>query len=147
MDGTCCQWRCCQVTFWYVPCVGLYRRQCVPRSAACGACAAHAAHRGTKVSHAALLRGLAKQTRTGTLRFHCIIIWVGRGARGRRPAPRAPRPRPKPAPRAPRPRAPPSHGYPARLAGYPENYRCNEVSSLRLRQCRLGDSVGFMPAI
>ena len=43
--------------------------------------------------------------------------------RGRRPAPRAPRPRPKPAPRAPRPRAPPSHGYPAPLAGYPDNYR------------------------
>jgi hypothetical protein len=32
---------------------------------------------------------------------------VGRGARGRRPAPRAPRPRAKCAPRAPRPRAPP----------------------------------------
>ncbi len=32
---------------------------------------------------------------------------VGRGARGRRPAPRAPRPRAKSTPRAPRPRAPP----------------------------------------
>ena len=38
---------------------------------------------------------------------------VGRGSRGRRPEPRAPRPRPKPEPHAPRPREPPSHGCPA----------------------------------
>ena len=34
----------------------------------------------------------------------------------------APRPAPPTETRAPRPRAPPSHGYPAPLAGYPDNY-------------------------
>ena len=43
---------------------------------------------------------------TGRTRAGDVLRRVGRGARGRRPAPRAPRPRPKSAPRAPRPRAP-----------------------------------------
>ena len=53
--------------------------------------------------------------------FMVLTSRVGRGAMGAQTC--TPRSAPPTETRAPRPRAPPSHGYPAPLAGYPDNYR------------------------
>ena len=52
--------------------------------------------------------------------FMVLTSRVGRGAMGAQTC--TPRSAPPTETRAPRPRAPPSHGYPAPLAGYPDNY-------------------------